>query len=203
MPGEAREILRLHRCPECDYDLRGLPAAHRCPECGFEYDETVFAVPGWRDPRARSLSGMRIGDSLLLLYVASGIYVALRWWSTVSPWTLYSGLFLLVVIGAITGYLRCLAGGPELQLVALRDSLVVHTIGATRDKGFRWTSFRKAVLTKRWTWRGTRWKLTLKRRWPAAAFKASVSFIIAGDRQTAAVVRDEMHRRIRATNERD
>src|SRR5262245_9572811 len=29
----------LSHCPDCNYDLHGLPPAHRCPECGFEYDE--------------------------------------------------------------------------------------------------------------------------------------------------------------------
>ena len=27
------------RCPQCNYDLRGLPPPHRCPECGLAYDE--------------------------------------------------------------------------------------------------------------------------------------------------------------------
>lgn len=31
----------LHRCPMCDYDLTGLPAAHQCPECGFQYDDAT------------------------------------------------------------------------------------------------------------------------------------------------------------------
>jgi len=25
-------------CPQCDYDLAGLPEEYTCPECGFEYD---------------------------------------------------------------------------------------------------------------------------------------------------------------------
>ena len=29
----------LKHCPDCGYDLHGLPPRHRCPECGFEYDE--------------------------------------------------------------------------------------------------------------------------------------------------------------------
>lgn len=28
----------LTHCPECNYDLRGLPADHTCPECGLKYD---------------------------------------------------------------------------------------------------------------------------------------------------------------------
>lgn len=43
-PRDPRNILRLRRCPKCDYDLAGLPRRHRCPECGFEYDESMFVL---------------------------------------------------------------------------------------------------------------------------------------------------------------
>lgn len=51
--GEAARVhARLTHCPECGYDLRGLPPApYRCPECGFEYDEftRVWRAKGsWR-----------------------------------------------------------------------------------------------------------------------------------------------------------
>ncbi len=38
------DILRLRRCPVCDYSLDGLPRRHRCPECAFEYDESMFSL---------------------------------------------------------------------------------------------------------------------------------------------------------------
>ena len=38
-------VSKADRCPECGYDLRGLPPAHRCPECGFQYDEHTLI---WR-----------------------------------------------------------------------------------------------------------------------------------------------------------
>ncbi|MCG3136178.1 MAG: hypothetical protein HJJLKODD_00003 [Phycisphaerae bacterium] len=40
----------LNKCPQCGYDLRGLPADHRCPECGLAYDhQTEIFRP--RKPR--------------------------------------------------------------------------------------------------------------------------------------------------------
>lgn len=42
-----REFLALHECPQCAYDLRGLPRRHVCPECGLVYDETMFVVHAW------------------------------------------------------------------------------------------------------------------------------------------------------------
>jgi uncharacterized membrane protein len=46
MSEETADILRLHHCPECGYDLRGLPRAGNCPECGFAYDAAMFSLKG-------------------------------------------------------------------------------------------------------------------------------------------------------------
>lgn len=55
--GDPRDILRLRRCPQCAYDLAGLPRRHRCPECGFEYDPSMFAVYGWTGKERLSVAG--------------------------------------------------------------------------------------------------------------------------------------------------
>ncbi len=48
MPNDVpADLLRLKRCPHCDYDLAALPRHHRCPECGFEYDEWMFMLGAW------------------------------------------------------------------------------------------------------------------------------------------------------------
>jgi hypothetical protein len=43
----------LDRCPQCLYDLTGLPANYQCPECAFEYHEGMRMwvqppAPAWR-----------------------------------------------------------------------------------------------------------------------------------------------------------
>ena len=45
MTGKPEDILRLKECPQCEYDLDGLPRRHRCPECSFAYSEQMFVVP--------------------------------------------------------------------------------------------------------------------------------------------------------------
>ncbi len=79
MADDPRDILRLKRCPECDYDLRGLPYAHSCPECGFEYDEKIFDLQVW----LAGSSASRRFDSLayLVLVLAFGwLFVFRRAW---------------------------------------------------------------------------------------------------------------------------
>ncbi len=60
--------LHLQRCPECEYNLAGLPRRHRCPECGYEYDECTFVLDFRKDrkPRSRSRWFSYIGVVLLL-----------------------------------------------------------------------------------------------------------------------------------------
>jgi hypothetical protein len=52
----ARARLARGRCPQCDYDLRGLPA-HRCPECGMTWsaDEMHDEAPIARASRPAGL----------------------------------------------------------------------------------------------------------------------------------------------------
>ncbi len=34
----------IETCPNCNYDLHGLPKTHKCPECGFGYSETDVII---------------------------------------------------------------------------------------------------------------------------------------------------------------
>src|SRR5215468_1246990 len=66
-------LVPLTHCPDCGYDLRGLPARHRCPECGFEYDEHTRV---WKPSRpwVALLGGM--GGGVLLVVQVVQVFSA-------------------------------------------------------------------------------------------------------------------------------
>ncbi len=73
MPGEPRDILRLKECPECGYDLTGLPAKHSCPECGFAYDASTFVLNGHVPSRIRD--ALRGALAVIMILAALGVAV--------------------------------------------------------------------------------------------------------------------------------
>lgn len=68
-----RDLLAHFRprlCPNCGYDLRGLPSLHKCSECGFDIEDALLVQP----PSNRSLllfgiMGAFIGAMLLIVYL--------------------------------------------------------------------------------------------------------------------------------------
>ncbi len=54
------------RCPECRYDLRGLPATHRCPECDFEYDAATIV---WRPSKRKWVIHLLLAVTVTLIFV--------------------------------------------------------------------------------------------------------------------------------------
>jgi hypothetical protein len=69
---EAMPAAGPDRCPECNYDLRGLPVPHRCPECGFEYDEHTLC---WRPPKWRRELVLSIAMTCSQLALAAGWFI--------------------------------------------------------------------------------------------------------------------------------
>ena len=68
MPNDApADLLRLKRCPQCDYDLAALPRNHRCPECGFEYDEWMFMLEAWPTKETRPRAWERPAYAVLIV----------------------------------------------------------------------------------------------------------------------------------------
>lgn len=90
------------RCPDCRYDLRGLPGHYHCPECGFEFDEhTLVCRPNrtwkaylWLLPGVLVLCGpiagmfsdsLRVGDSFsatataIMAAALVGLCVLITW----------------------------------------------------------------------------------------------------------------------------
>jgi len=56
-------------CPQCDYDLRGLPLEYQCPECGLKYDK---ATRVWRGQSILPLINTTLIAALMLVCWFSG-----------------------------------------------------------------------------------------------------------------------------------
>jgi len=194
MPGEAREILRLHRCPKCEYDLTGLPAAHRCPECGFEYDETMFDLPAWWPSilqRRLDLSSFEI----LLTVAAIVMLLVVMLLMPISACAVFLVVFLAGVIGSVDRFGKRRHGTPEIILVMEADGFVMRKPGAKSRSSEAWRSFRGVRVRKS---RGSRWRLVLTRGLRSWTVYRPIRVVIECDRRTAAVVRNEIRRRIKA-----
>ena len=199
MPGEAREILRLHRCPKCEYDLTGLPAAHRCPECGYEYDETAFDLPAWwPSVFQRPLEASWPESLLALAVIAILVVVGLRMSGSAAAIFLLAVLVVKMIGWAIRR--RIQPHNPEIIFIMEADRFVMKLPGTRRERHEEWRSFRGVRMRRS---RGSRWWLILSRRYSLMQLEPPIRVVIECDRRTAAVVRNEIRRRIRAANERD
>ena len=192
MPGEAREILRLHRCPECDYDLTGLPASHRCPECGFEYDETMFDLPAWWPSiLERHLSSL---ETLFAMATIVPLLVAALWVPT-SPCAVFLVILLAGGVVSVVRHRKQRGHIPEIVFLMEADGLVIRRSAAKAVRCEPWSAFR-AVRVRRL--RRSRWRLVLSRPYSVLVLDSPIRVVIECDRRTAAVVRNEIRRRIKA-----
>jgi hypothetical protein len=195
MAGEAREILRLHRCPGCNYDLTGLPAAHRCPECGFEYDETMFDLEAWWPSVLQrvldsSWVDMLLGAAAIIALLSVGLRLA----------AVGLAILLMILVATLVGsFLRHRVqqeGIPDIILVIDDDGFVTRRPGARVGRRELWRRLSGARVRRSGA---SFWQLHLTRDSLLSSIVDSpIRFVIAGDRRTAALVRNEIRRRIRA-----
>lgn len=57
----------MRLCPQCDYDLTGLPDEHTCPECGFVYDTHATSIK--LTARKEFRNGLIFGSVYLVWFV--------------------------------------------------------------------------------------------------------------------------------------
>jgi len=97
-------------CPDCQYDLNGLPVPHRCPECGFEYHlDTIVWKPDPVRTRKKTLLYTFIGvvyitahliDVILNYASRSSIEIG---WKAVVLTAVSSLLFTRIIFGSRAG----------------------------------------------------------------------------------------------------
>lgn len=207
-----RDILRLRRCPRCDYDLRTLPAEHRCPECGFPYDRSMFAVYGWTGEDRYSVTGRmlwgtwteRVLAGLILLFLITVVPIAAyEGWKTGANFIEMGLIVLALMIG----------GGVRLRshVKRVREEcsgtlqLLFTRTGASRRRGpgepqlIPWERFRRLRFRKLRTVRGGKRLWLLRLTVPFFRYFGWERFeaLIECTPREAALVRNEIRRRLR------
>lgn len=209
----SRKILRLQRCPQCDYDLSGLPRQHRCPECGFEYDPNMFALYGWRRDDRFSVAGRlligvwweRIFALVIFVVLTLGIaYQAYRTWKSGQ---LQSGFLVMMLVLIVIPASRMRRHSRKTERAQRGTVQLLFTAeGASIRRGpgdsrlIPWGRFRRLRFRKlRYHSAGTdSWHLRLNvPYWHLRWRSDDVEGIIECTRREAALVRGEIRRRWR------
>lgn len=211
---DPRRILRLRRCPQCDYDLAGLPRRHRCPECGFEYDPSMFALYGWQKHERFSVAGRLLigaGPERLLGIAVLGFVVYLviaEVYRTYQSWGTASGnlpiwpfVFLAVIVTKAIEIIARRRGRRAQPGGSGATQLFFSTSGASARRKLgppgvvRWEEFRKFRFRRV---RPDQWLLRLSYPFWQLRWRHDVEAIIECTRREAALVRGEIRRRMRA-----
>ncbi len=215
-PRDPRDILKLSRCPQCDYDLRTLPEEHRCPECGFSYDQSMFVVYGWRDKDRYSVAGRmflgswveRLLALVILLFLVS--VVAFEVYQRIKTGARMSGVMILALVVVMAGAMRLRSYIKRSRQEHWGTIQLLFTkSGASRRRGpgepqlIPWTRFRRLRFRKLRTIRAGRRLWLLRLTVPFFRYFGWERFeaLIECTPHEAALVRNEIRRRLRAAKQ--
>lgn len=211
-PCDPRDILRLKRCPQCDYDLRTLPEEHRCPECGFHYDPSMFALYGWGRQERHSLEGWlligawweRLFAVLILLFALAAVgFEVYMIWKTGRP--RFGLTFMLLIMGIVQAIrmIPHLRGTQDAQGGPTQLFFTPQGVSMRRGPGdariIAWKRFRRLRFQKFRIHKVGKnsWHLRLMYPFLSIQWRPIEAFIECTPRE-AALLRSEIRRRLRA-----
>jgi len=181
------DILRLRSCPQCGYDLSGLPAKHSCPECGFEYDELMVAIQAWAlddEPKIAALVSSGVLTGLMALMTRTMIARGpVGSWIDVWP---AAGLLIFGAGFAVLcrrAYIH-LRGRSGLTLVLAARGYCVFAGG----KGEPWRPWLDRIEAPVKRLRKGRWRLIVRRQFVRRLVDPRSSFVFTADVRTADTV---------------
>ena len=163
---DPREILRLERCPDCGYDIAGLPPNHRCPECGFAYDESMLMLAVWPENVSRP-KGWELPIYIILIG-ASGIAGLALLAAGRKSWLLLGTAGMLgLALWSWWQRRRKQLRGEGIATVLICRAGIGYRSGGAMPPLRPWSSFRKVQFRRvghglwrlRASWRWWRWSI--------------------------------------------
>lgn len=164
----ADDPLRLKHCPQCGYQLAGLPSEGTCPECGHAYDPRHVILHGWvRGSGATLLTGTWrdagwIGVGVFTGLILAGLDALVRGrWTMFIVWTVLWGSLFAVLIWRRRhlprpGVIELQIGPPGVRQVLLPDAL-------SRTKYIPWDAVKRIDFSRV---AAGRWRLRFRRGIP-------------------------------------
>ena len=199
MTGKTKDIPRLTHCPQCGYDLAGLPVKHACPECGYAYDKGDIVVRGWKKGKTPSLIRILVIGALMALFFPfrgrntglGGFFTILIW---AGPW-LY-GLWLSREVYRYINYLR-----KRTAITVLFNSEGFEVfVGNKLKKRKTWTKYHQIdVISLSRFWVG----LKIRDRDWGVPFQMPLEIMFDGKLPMAKLIRNQLEAYVRETSTKD
>ena len=196
-PAEPRAIVRLDRCPECNYDLSGLARRHTCPECGLAYDQRMFIVEG--KPRRGNYWDSQAAAIFFLWFVVMGIAFGRR--MGLGPFLMFMVLSYAAIWVAAWGLQRLRQRpGKALLIWVSAEGIAIQPAFRWRKRQ-PWSRFRRvnASPAARFLPRADpgRWRLRVRPRWPQILYDRGIDVFVRCSKREIALLRNAMRRLMR------
>ena len=193
MTGKTKDIPRLTHCPQCGYDLAGLPVKHACPECGYAYDKGDIVVRGWKKGKTPSLIRILvIGALMALAFSFRGRNTGLGGFFTILIWAgpvLY-GLWLSREVYRYINYRR---NRTEITVLFNAEGFEMF-VGNKLKKRKTWTKYHQIdVISLSRFWVG----LKIRERDWGVPFQMPLEIMFDGKLPMAKLIRNQLEAYVR------